>query len=164
MHRRDTYRTAIPHQRPLVRVGALAQVLNLVVELLDALDHEGEVATLQFVEPDLSKDRHQVEPDVRLVAAVGVLRQPLALRQPVQEVWAELDPVTQSALGPNPSADGVRVGDRFLVLDRLRDEVADPRERLGVALFGDREQASNEVEFFLRRDLVVERDAAARPA
>ncbi|MET8759846.1 hypothetical protein [Lentzea sp. NPDC004782] len=138
VHRRDADRAAVPHQRSLIRVRAVAQLLDPFVELLDPLEHEREVRTFQLVEPDLAEVRNEVQPDVGLVAAVGVLRDALPLRQPVLEVGTDLDAVTQAAFRPYPPTHGVLVGDSRLVAESFRDQIADLCERLGVTLPGDR--------------------------
>ncbi|MET9629076.1 hypothetical protein ABZX92_16600 [Lentzea sp. NPDC006480] len=149
----------------MVRVRAVAQLLDPVVELLDALEHEREVGALQLVEPDVAHVRHEVQADVGLVAAVGVPGEDLLARwQPAQEVRANLDAVTQTTLRPDPSAHSVLVGDGRRVADGFRDEVADLCQRFGVAGPRDGEQASDEVEFILCRGRSVERRAAAWPS
>nr|WP_285748794.1 hypothetical protein [Lentzea sp. NBRC 105346] len=164
VHRGDTDRAPVPHQRAVVRVRAVAQLLNPVVELLDALEHEREVGALQLVEPDVAEVRHEVQPDVGLVAAVGVSREDLPpLWQPAQEVGADLDAVTQTALRPYAATHGVLVGDRRRVADGFGDEVADLGEGFGVTGPRDGKKTTNEVEFILCRSRGVESRAATWP-
>nr|WP_255462887.1 hypothetical protein [Amycolatopsis sp. YIM 10] len=145
------------HRRDLPRITALPVLLDQIVVLNDRVEHPLQMPNPKPVPPEVPEMRTQVETHMGLVGAVGVAASRLPFRREEGGEHLVHQRVLQHlSTGPHQPTDLVYLRQLLLRGDRGSNHVPDLAQRVGIIVFGDRQQVPDEVEFLLRLGRGVE--------